>query len=215
MSEAAQSGAEALQARMESLRSAGAWRLDPARFLALEALARRIPGQSARVQGLLQQKLQAGVVEFTQRLAVMAAQETAAPAGRDAAGHGALAQLNAYLRDASRAARMDTDHEASSDDAQLASARRFRQAWDRIATLDRVEQAVARKPANAGPLNSHMLVLRTLDMMRELSPEYLRRFVGYAESLQWLEQARPPASRAASKAGAAAPLPARGRRKKK
>jgi hypothetical protein len=46
-----------------------------------------------------------------------------------------------------------------------------------------------RKPANAGPLNSHALVLQVLSLMRDLSPEYLRRFVGTVETLQWLERA--------------------------
>ncbi|QJW85699.1 DUF2894 domain-containing protein [Ramlibacter terrae] len=66
-----------------------------------------------------------------------------------------------------------------------------------------VAEAVARRPAQAGPLNSHVLVLQTLGMMRELSPDYLRRFIEHVETLQWLEQAAPPAP--------AAPRPARKR----
>jgi hypothetical protein len=67
--------------------------------------------------------------------------------------------------------------------------RRFREAWSRIAAEDQVTQAVERGPANAGPLNSHMLVLRTLSLLRDLSPDYLRRFLSQMETLQWLEQA--------------------------
>jgi hypothetical protein len=53
-----------------------------------------------------------------------------------------------------------------------------------------VVQATHRAPENAGPLNSHMLVLRTLGLMRELSPHYLRRFLSHTETLLWLEQAQ-------------------------
>jgi hypothetical protein len=53
-----------------------------------------------------------------------------------------------------------------------------------------VEEAIARKPANAGPLNSHVLVLQALGMMQTLSPEYLRRFLAHVEALQWLELAQ-------------------------
>jgi hypothetical protein len=54
---------------------------------------------------------------------------------------------------------------------------------------EQVEQAAARKPANAGPLNSHALVLQSLALMRELSPDYLERFLRQVESLQWLDRA--------------------------
>ena len=72
---------------------------------------------------------------------------------------------------------------------ELPSVRRFREAWSRIAAEDRVAEAVERGPTNAGPLNSHMLVLRTLSLLRDLSPDYLRRFLSQMETLQWLEQA--------------------------
>ena len=67
--------------------------------------------------------------------------------------------------------------------------RRFRQAWSSNHIHDKVEQAVSRKPANAGPLNSHLLVLQSLAMLGELSDDYLRRFLVQVESLQWLDQA--------------------------
>jgi hypothetical protein len=58
------------------------------------------------------------------------------------------------------------------------------------ALVDRqASQAIARGPANAGPLNSHMLVLRSLLSMRDLSADYLCCFVSYADTLLRLEQA--------------------------
>jgi hypothetical protein len=85
---------------------------------------------------------------------------------------------------------------------ELASARRFRSAWGRGRSQDQLQEALARKPAQAGPLNSHVLVLQALELMGELSPDYLRHFLQHVESLQWLEQAREV--RAPAKAGKAA-----------
>ncbi len=118
---------------------------------------------------------------------------------------GPLADLNAYIRgtvDARRAALDEPGEAAHPDD--LLNARAFRKAWERGRTLDRFEQAIARTPANAGPLNSHALVLRSLAQMRELSTDYLRRFLVQAETLQWLEQARERYPREEAKAGKAA-----------
>ncbi len=110
-----------------------------------------------------------------------------------------LAELNAHIAQASQAARPP---EAGSPDGpwpELRSAQRFRETWGRIAAENEVEQASHRAPENAGPLNSHMLVLRTLALMRELSPDYLRRFLSHADTLLWLEQAtaqlKPPAGK--------------------
>jgi hypothetical protein len=38
-------------------------------------------------------------------------------------------------------------------------------------------------PKNAGPINSHMLVLRSLELMCDISPDYLDCFMSYAETL--------------------------------
>ena len=115
-----------------------------------------------------------------------------------------LAELNAYIRgtvEARRAALDETGEAPHPDD--LFNARAFRKSWERGRTLDRFEQAIARTPANAGPLNSHALVLRSLAQMRELSTDYLRRFLVHAETLQWLEKARERYPREEAKAGKA------------
>ncbi len=104
-----------------------------------------------------------------------------------------LAQLNQYIQhvkqdgiDHPLGSRLVSDMAASSE---MASVRRFREAWSRIAAEDQVDQAVGRGPVNAGPLNSHMLVLRSLALMRKLSPDYLRRFLSHVDTLLWLDQA--------------------------
>lgn len=98
----------------------------------------------------------------------------------------------------------DPDHGAT---RELRSLRRFRQAWAGICAEDRLQRALGREPANAGPLNSHMLVLRALAAMRRLSPDYLRRMLDQLDTLLWLE--------ARQKAAApTTPKPARRGRKK-
>jgi hypothetical protein len=67
----------------------------------------------------------------------------------------------------------------------------------------RLAGATARVPANAGPLNSAGLVQRALDLMRDVSPAYLQRFVAHADALMWLERATgahalPPVGHAAA-----------------
>lgn len=114
-----------------------------------------------------------------------------------------LAGLNAYLREARAAAAEPAAPGETIDPEELSSVRRFRRAWDRTRALDRLEEAAARRPANAGPLNSHMLVLRSLDLMRGLSPDYLRRFIVQIEALQWLEDAAARSPREQPRAAAA------------
>ena len=179
---------EALQAAVTALRASGAWRADRARFFYLEAMARRLPEQPQQVQRILAERMQAALARFSEL-----APPAAAIARRVPAPASPLAQLNEAVR-------------ASADGAhELASVRRFRRAWDSSRTLDQVERAVSRRPVNAGPLNSHMLVLQSLEMMRTLSPEYLQHFLAHVESLQWLERA----SEAYPRGGAKAVKPAK------
>ncbi len=111
----------------------------------------------------------------------------------DAARCAPLAQLNAYIRETVAARALPPEPGEPEDADELPSVRRFRRAWVRTHSQDQVTQAVARRPAQAGPLNSHLLVLQLLASLRDLSPDYLRRLLLHVETLQWLEQAVPPA----------------------
>ncbi|WP_066271870.1 DUF2894 domain-containing protein [Hydrogenophaga palleronii] len=71
--------------------------------------------------------------------------------------------------------------------SELRSAQAFRETWARLCAEAEVVQAVRRGPENAGPLNSHMLVLRTLGLLSDCSPDYLRRFMAQTDTLLWLE----------------------------
>jgi hypothetical protein len=65
----------------------------------------------------------------------------------------------------------------------------FRQQLGKIRVHKQVSQAIAQAPHNAGPINSHMLVLRSLGLMRDISPDYLNRFMGYIDTLLCLDAA--------------------------
>ena len=73
--------------------------------------------------------------------------------------------------------------------AELKSVRYFGDTWSKLGTNQRLTQALAQGPENAGPLNSHLLVLKSLETMRDISPDYLNRFMSYVDALLWLDQA--------------------------
>ncbi|MDB5771395.1 MAG: hypothetical protein JWM42_1769 [Burkholderia sp.] len=72
--------------------------------------------------------------------------------------------------------------------AELKTIRNFRNTWSKLSVDRQVAQALEQAPKNAGPINSHMLVLRSLALMRDISPDYLNRFMSYADTLLCLEQ---------------------------
>ena len=53
----------------------------------------------------------------------------------------------------------------------------FKGTWARLRAEQRLRQALAQVPAMAGPLNSSHVINRTLQAMRDLSPEYLDAFM--------------------------------------
>ncbi|MFC3109461.1 DUF2894 domain-containing protein [Undibacterium arcticum] len=71
---------------------------------------------------------------------------------------------------------------------ELKVIRNFRNTWSKLSVDKQVAQALKQAPKNAGPINSHMLVLRSLALMRDISPDYLNRFMSYADTLLCLDQ---------------------------
>jgi hypothetical protein len=71
---------------------------------------------------------------------------------------------------------------------ELKAIRNARNTWAKLSVDKQVAQALQQAPKNAGPINSHMLVLRSLAMMRDISPDYLNRFMSYADTLLCLDQ---------------------------
>ena len=99
-------------------------------------------------------------------------------------------------------------HKAATD-AAAPTLQFFKRTWSRLSADQRLAQSRATLPGNAGPLNSHHLVHRSLTLMRELSPEYLERFVGYIDALQWLEQCNEATAQELRPAGAKKAMAAR------
>lgn len=171
---------------LASLRADGAHLRDPVRFHYLEALARRMQAQPVAVQQRLAARWQEAVADYAQRAGMASApadgrvpQPSATP----------LAELNRYIQSRTQAGAQSLPSRAGDGTDGLKSVQRFGEVWARISAEQKVAQALERGPENAGPLNSHMLMLRSLALMRTLSPDYLRRFLSQMESLLWLEQA--------------------------
>lgn len=189
------------EATLESLRAEGAQHHDPVRFRYLEVLAARLPAQPPAVQRVLASRLKAAVLDYAERarpaapLPPMAAAASGAPSP--------LAQLN---RDLSARAQADADSVLVGGGASVSdmkSVRRFSEVWSKISAERQVAQAFTRGPENAGPLNAHRLMLRSLALMRSLSPDYLRHFLSQMDSLLWLEQAAAKPARAPLRPGRA------------
>jgi len=92
----------------------------------------------------------------------------------------------------------------------------FQGTWSRLRVDQRLRQALAQVPAQAGPLNSAHLVNRALQALHGLSPAYLDAFMAHVDALQWLAQATgegaaPPRVEAAPAARKTPSRPARKR----
>lgn len=205
-------------AALASLQAAGAAQRDPIGFHHMGLLAQRLQNQPEAVQRILASRLREAMARATQALDAAPAQSQ--PGSRTAAQAkpSPLGALNRHIQDVSAAPPMaETSVEAAglprgasvATPPALKSLDRFRNTWAKVATDAQLQQALARAPDNAGPLNSHLLVLRTLGTLNELSPEYLRGLMAQLDALQWLEQvtqkptqkpALKPAAKAAPKA---------------
>jgi hypothetical protein len=196
MNEPARDGA--FDARLAALLAAGAATSAPARWRAAESLWQRSKAQPQPVRMRLEERLAAMLDELASRVPEANA---AVPAVRPEpvrlksqatvpSGCEPLVQLVRSMRQpVSARAGAPAVHE-------LANVDRFRRAWNAGRALEVVTQAAAQQPSQAGPLNSALLVQRTLTAMQSLSEAYLRRFVAHVESLQWIESAlaQPPSA---------------------
>ncbi|MBC7684227.1 MAG: DUF2894 domain-containing protein [Bdellovibrionales bacterium] len=70
---------------------------------------------------------------------------------------------------------------------ELKIVRESRATWARMSVDKQLALAMKQAPKNAGPINSHMLVLRSLAMMQEISPDYLSCMVSYVDTLLTLD----------------------------
>ncbi len=191
-----------LEALLGSLRTAGAAHRDAVGWHYIEVLAERARTHTGVTRQLLHDKLERALHDQQARL------DSAAPPAplADTAGPSPLAVL---LRDMAG----QTPASAAATTAAAPSAgwrgesphvRQFRKQLRKISVQKQVTQAIAQAPLNAGPINSHMLVLRALGLMQDISPDYLNRFMTHLDTLLCLEDAekarlQAPKSRAAGK----------------
>jgi hypothetical protein len=178
-------------AALAALRERGAQRADPVRFRFIEALARRAEGQPEPVSRLLDARLAHALDDYIARH-VEALPDDAPPSASASASASAhapspLGELVQSLARAPAAAAAPGPHHAKSATPELQALDFFRHTWARLAVHRSMNQSLAKTPKNAGPLNSHRLVLRSLEVMREVSPAYLNRFVTYVDALLVLD----------------------------
>jgi hypothetical protein len=173
----------------------------------LAALARRAEGQPEAVRALLQARLQ------SLQASAQRARPTAPPPA-EPQSPSPLAALLAELAEITGTGSIDgaegpagasrVDGAGSPAAAHTPSARShrelkavrdYRSTWSRLAVEQRLHQALASVPSNAGPLNTQRLVHQALRTLNTLSPAYLQRLVVQGEALLWLEQLSAPAPR--------------------
>jgi hypothetical protein len=189
----------------EAIETLAAWRergddrFDPVRFRFIEAMARRAAAYDGEARRMLDQRVaqllaaygdalgQRGDALGQQRDATALPGEATALPGEAPAVRGALAELIDHI--ARHAPPAGPGLAAGGGTPDLKAVTYFRSTWSRLSADRRVTQSLAKVPDNAGPLNSHHLVHRALLLMRELSPEYLNRFMSYVDALLWIDQA--------------------------
>lgn len=179
-----------LQARQANLLAAGAARMDAVGWHYTQVLAARAQQQTGPAQALLCAKLATALAQLEAKLA--AAAQRAAQSQAATATPSALAAL---LHDMASPMGGTADDTAPFADRPNAwpngnpRVQQFRKQLGQIRVQKQVSQAIAQAPQNAGPINSHMLVLRSLGVMRAVSPDYLNRFMGYVDTLLCLDAA--------------------------
>jgi hypothetical protein len=198
-------GLESPQA-LASLRQQGAARFDAVAWHYIEVLSNKLKAHHGAAHGLLQSKLDKAVQDLQARMAA-ASSLTPASASDSTLGHALdptldlmprapsspLAQLLQVLAaPATPATGMGTGTGTGTGNIGRAENPRiaqFRKTLSQISVQKQVTQAIAQAPHNAGPINSHMLVLRSMGLMRQRAPNYLNRFMGYVDTLLSLQAA--------------------------
>lgn len=205
---------------LADLAAQGAAERDPVRFAYLTALSQRALTQPPLIRTHLLQRL----AEHTAALSAELAQPTAPSTPPAPSSSSPLAALLASLNEhattpmhgvstaASPATPLPTvDREKMAKSSpptprigeaapELKAVAYFREAWSRLSTEQQLTQTLAQAPDNAGPMNSQHLVLRSLQVMRDIAPDYLQGFMSYIDTLIWLEQADPTKATAGKQA---------------
>ncbi|SOZ69071.1 conserved hypothetical protein [Cupriavidus taiwanensis] len=187
------------RAQLDAWQASGADRADPVRFRLMQALAARAAAHGGAARQLLEARLQELVAAYAAIVpdnADHAGETTCQPAPTPSGSalgalvHDLAARARPAIAAASNHARPPSPASAQAMDTPLVDtlADYFRETWARVSVEQQFRQSLERVPENAGPLNTDHLVHRSLSLMRETSPEYLRHFLSYVEGMAWLEQ---------------------------
>ena len=183
---------------VEALRQQGAPQLDPLGFRYIEILEQRASAHQGRVRQVLDAKLATAVSALRQRMHLAQSPGLNPVAPAQAAQPETLGDLVRLLAEHSQdkpdsrsAVPSTTPH------AELKSVKYFRNTWSKLSAERQVTQAIGQAPKNAGPINSHVVALRSLALMRDTAPDYLNRFMSYVDTLMSLDQSDRPAVTAA------------------
>ena len=178
---------------MEALGARGAARFDPVAFRVLEAMLRRLDGFEGAARGALVRKIERRLAAFCERFERGVGHLPVEGVVRARPEPGPLAALLAHVAHHGGATEVSVGRTLDGGGVQpateLKSLRYFRSTWSRLSLEQQLARALAQAPDNAGPLNSHFLVLQALIRMRDVAPGYLEGFIAYAEALLWLERA--------------------------
>lgn len=177
------SAAASTDALLHTLRDAGAARLDAVGWHYIEVLAERTRTQTGPAQVLLSQKLHRALTDVQTRMANAPAAPVLAPGASPSPLALLLQEMTPPVNRPSATAAVP---QWSGESPRV---RQFRKQLRRISVQKQVSQAIAQAPVNAGPINSHMLVLRALGVMRDISPDYLNRFMSHVDTLLCLDEA--------------------------
>ncbi len=188
---------------IESLRQLGADRFDPVRFFYIDVLARRATTQQGPVKRLLDDKLAQALVTLRKHFEQAQAENQSASRLEQSVHRTPLGELTrhlSHLRSHDEAENMGSTGSTGLR-PELKATQYFRNTWAKLSINKRVTHALGQAPKNAGPINSHMLVLRSLALMRDISPDYLNRLTAYVDTLlcldQWDKQKLPTAKKTA------------------
>ena len=173
---------------LSTLRQAGAARVDAVGWHYIEVLAKRSQSLSGSAQALLNHKLQKMLGDFNARMNA----EPACSEDGERESDVSPSPLALLLQEMSpQASTLAQDSVGNSKPWRGESPRvqQFRKQLRKISVQKQVSRAIAQAPQNAGPINSHMLVLRALGLMRDIAPDYLNRFMTHLDTLLNLEEA--------------------------
>jgi hypothetical protein len=228
--------------RIGTLREQGADRFDPVALHHVEVLAARAAAHSGSVRRHLDARVAQALDSLEKRFelarceaaeVVVRASERYPQAAFDLRQFLAAGDFNGLLRFAgdlqgreqlaslAGLIRLLEEHEHGIADAdnvapqrvELKTLRNARQAWSKLSVDKQLARALEQAPKNAGPINSHMLVLRSLALMRDISPDYLNRFMSYVDALLSLDRCGKEAPGISGKSPAGKPRkPAKGRK---